>query len=201
MHLRCNYGSRTIEAHGTPSSALFSFRRAVQRCRQSPLCSQDSAGWERLEVPPWWGPQAVARAHAGVFTRPDQGQWGTERTCPVSLFAESPCRSRPASRRVSAPPVLLLNGNSGSSVPFFGTTFSPFSFLLSPPRFLLQLSKMPTSSCRLTMPGWQLTTSEPSKSNAFKSYSEKGGENQSVQGFSLLSATEVAPPGHCSLNV
>lgn len=168
-----------IQAQGTPSSTLFSFSAGLfSIVGQSPECCQDS----EHGVSTW-------RCHSGRGNRlwhvhmPVSSQdraSANERLSMSILFAESTRKSSPRGRSFSAAPVLLLNGKSGSRMPFFGTSFSLFCFLLSTPRFLLQMLKMPTSSYRLTMPGWQLMTSEPSKSNAFKSSYEKGGKNQSV---------------------
>jgi len=173
LHLRCHYESQTIHAQGTPPAfTLFSFSAGLWSIAKAPSAARTLSGA--------WAPgdaaRAVARVRARLCSGPNQCQRQAEHHYPASLSAEPAWKPSPAGRRFSAAPVLLPNGNSGSSTPFFGTTFSLFCFLLSPARFLLQLSKMPTSSCRLTMPGWQLTTSEPSKSNASKSSYEKGGK-------------------------
>lgn len=101
----------------------------------------------------------------------------------ITLSAESLCKAKPGGRswvllwssRTRSPPAacnILCND--------FFTPFSAFFW----PRFLLQLSRMPTLSCRLTMPGWQPMTSGPSKCKALR---ERKGQG------SMLHAVLYAP--------
>lgn len=173
----CTRGAITkaIRAQGTPSSPPFSAgpfgaaRRGPGHCQDSERCGSVRRCRSSRE-------QAATRARAGAFTRPNSCQGGIELQHPASLC--SPCGSPAQGQAVlcCCSPEQELRQQHAS----YGMTFSLLFFLFFPPRFLLLPSKMPTSSYRLTMPGWQLTTSEPSKCNASRSSWKEGGKSQPV---------------------
>lgn len=129
-----------------------------------------------LPVGPFAVP-AVTWARCNLHGRVLSGR-GADQHHILCLSAESLCKARPRGRswvllwspRTRSPPAAATLCND------FVTHFSA-SFCS---RFLPQLLRMPTLSCRLTMPGWQLMTSEPSKCKVLKGRKGQGSMLQAV---------------------
>lgn len=176
LHPGCNYESNPGTRHSLLTSLFllgWAVRccqtwpralpglRALRECPEMPLRRGNRLRHVRVPVPS----QDRIRAKEGL----------SRSILPLSAV---PVEVQPKGRRFGAAPV--LNRNTNSIMQVTERLFHSFSFFFFPPRFLLLPSKMPTSSYRLTMPGWRLMTSEPSKCNAFQCSWEQGGKSQPV---------------------